>query len=252
MSVRGLFIGINRYGGGNDLAGCVNDARDLAQALNLGSTHRLLLDKQATRETVCDGVRTLVASLRPKDWGVITFSGHGTYVVDLDGDEPDARDEALVCADRELILDDEFASLLSGRHKDARLLVITDCCHSGTVNRLLRPSEPVPGARPRFLPPSSSRARRTRRNTLYRPTLSGVVHFAACRDSEYAFDAVFGERANGAFTRALVDALVKLPKRATIGELFKAVSMRLPSRKYPQHPTKNVGRGLLSERIPRA
>src|SRR5512132_1850851 len=97
MTKTALCIGINDYPGtGSDLAGCVNDARDWADAL----TERffeteLMLDAQATGEAIRDGIRRKLGGAQSGDVVVITYSGHGTWVPDDDGDEPDHRDEAL-------------------------------------------------------------------------------------------------------------------------------------------------------------
>ena len=60
-----LCSGVNRYGGGMDLAGCVNDARDWA-ALAADFVPRAdvvtLQDKQATREAILAGIADRIAA----------------------------------------------------------------------------------------------------------------------------------------------------------------------------------------------
>src|SRR4051812_22407833 len=158
MRKTALCIGINDYpGSGNDLAGCVNDARDWAEAL----TERFfetetLLDAQATGDAIRDRIRRKLGGALAGDVVVITYSGHGTRVPDRDGDEPDHRDEALCPYDTMTagpLVDDELYDLFAERERGVRVVLISDSCHSGTVARLAQSTRP--GAdRVRFLPPS--------------------------------------------------------------------------------------------------
>jgi hypothetical protein len=70
---------------------------------------------------------------------VLFYTGHGASVTDRSGDEVDGRDEVMVF-DNSYILDDELASLLKiyrlplmRRNPEARTILISDCCHSGTI-----------------------------------------------------------------------------------------------------------------------
>jgi uncharacterized caspase-like protein len=77
---------------------------------------------------------------------VITFSGHGTYVPDTNGDEIDGLDEALCPYDLQTggaaLIDDEINTLFSARQGGVRLLLISDSCHSGTVTREAAAADP--------------------------------------------------------------------------------------------------------------
>lgn len=63
---------------------------------------------------------------------VIYYSGHGTYFNDKSGDETDGRDEAFVFKDA-AILDDDLNTLIRTANKDCELLLLSDCCHSGSI-----------------------------------------------------------------------------------------------------------------------
>lgn len=75
------------------------------------------------------------------DWFIYFYAGHGTQVPDLDGDESDGFDEALVLVSPQgrigrphCLIDDELADVLCKYlHPDAHMLIITDCCHSGSI-----------------------------------------------------------------------------------------------------------------------
>ena len=70
----------------------------------------------------------------------IHYSGHGSQVEDLNGDEPqDQLDETIVPQDGRTegvpdITDDELEALLS-QLKTSQAVVVLDSCHSGTATR---------------------------------------------------------------------------------------------------------------------
>ena len=61
------------------------------------------------------------------------------------------------------------------------------------------------------------------------------VLFSGCKSSEYSYDATFGGRANGAFSKFAIDALKSL-NNPTYAELYAEIRKDLPSRDYPQTP----------------
>ncbi len=237
-------IGINTYGGGSDLAGCVNDARDWGAVLaQRGFTTRTLLDRQATRAGIIKALKEAVAAGADGDLLVVTYSGHGTWVPDRNGDEPDRRDEAWCPADVRhagVILDDELAAIFA--KAKARVVILSDSCHSGTITRLYGGDE-SDTRRIRFLPPYligiSMQAIDTAVRS-FRPQareLGDVLLLSGCQDWEYSYDASFNGRANGAFTRVAINTLATLPRATTkYGDWFRAIRRTLPSRQYPQTP----------------
>jgi hypothetical protein len=247
--MRALVIGINDYPGHDaDLAGCVNDANDIAAMLRArGCEPVMLLDRQATKQAIVTEMISLVTSLTAEQVGFISFSGHGTWVPDRDGDELDRRDEALVPADvvdeSGLILDDQVDSIL-GLNRKSRLVLVTDSCHSGTVQRLF--GTPGQRRRRRFLSPayfldevSLSRAQALQsaglgRKPARRQPRPNVIHYGACSDRETAADAVFDGRANGAFTYYFLRALQAT--NPTYKQVHVSVREHLPNWDFDQTP----------------
>src|SRR5262245_57486258 len=140
MAKKALCIGINDYPGTrNDLAGCVNDAHDWSAALQArGFAVTTLLDAQATKAVLVGAIESLIGGAVGGDSLVVTYSGHGTFVPDAQGDEPDARDEGLCPYDIDrgnVLLDDEIHALFRRRAPHVRLVLVSDSCHSGTVIR---------------------------------------------------------------------------------------------------------------------
>jgi hypothetical protein len=243
---RALCIGINDYPGtGSDLRGCVNDADDWAAELTRRDFDvRTLLDAAATGDGIRAGIRERIDAAAGGDTVVITFSGHGTWVPDLGGDEPDRRDEALCPYDVEShgpLLDDELFELFLDRPRGVRVVLISDSCHSGSVTRYAPPTGS--GSRLiRYLPPEvflteseTAAARRLARPARGRPRHSALL-LSGCQDAEYSYDATFAGRPNGAFTYVALAALRRLGEQATYQHWMAEIRMALPSQDYPQQP----------------
>ncbi len=264
MSKKALCIGINNYPGTHmDLSGCVNDANDWAAALSeRGYSVTKLLDTQATKAAMVAAMNGLLASAAAGDDVVISFSGHGTYQPDSDGDEIDGLDEALCPHDIQTgggaLTDDEIRVIFANRKLGVKLLFIADSCHSGTVNRAA-PSEPEADApRPRFMPMGNwmpaDQLPRTRAGNLMTqiavqpnrvsPFVSvmlkqqGDLLLSGCKEgpNNYSYDAKIGGRFNGAFTYYALKTLKTLPANASYADWHAAICGYLPSSSYPQSP----------------
>jgi hypothetical protein len=244
-----LVVGINDYPGTNsDLSGCVNDAGDWSKALADRGFHvEMLLDRFATKANIVKAMRDLVRWTRYGDIAVITYSGHGTWIPDEDYDEPDRRDEALCpydIMDGQLIVDDEIAEIFSYKRYGARIVLISDSCHSGSVQRLFL--DPARHRKIRFLPPEtflSGRAlqRAEKAFELFPKPIAKsrrsepAILLSGCRDDQYSYDAYINGRFNGAFTRHAIDSLSRT-EVGTYDDWMAAIRQRLPSDDYPQTP----------------
>lgn len=253
---KALCIGINDYPGtGSDLAGCVNDANDWAHALgSRGFSVDTLLNRAATRAAIRNEIGSLVSSANSGDLVVIQFSGHGSFVPDLDGDEPDGTDECLCPHDvrkNGYITDDEMFELFSLAARGVRVVMVSDSCHSGTIARFQPIVTPptvrgrsAPQRKVRFLPPSAFLGRsamaklgeRRMKRASSPPGRYAGLSLSGCQDSEYSYDAYFMGRPNGVFTFAALSTLAKLRKHATYRDWHKAIRRVLPSQQYPQSP----------------
>jgi len=248
MTYKALCIGINDYPGtDNDLSGCVNDAQDWAAELKgRGYAVDMLLDGQATHEAMTGAIGDLIDDAQPGDTLVFTYSGHGTWVPDSSGDEPDGRDEALCPHDIATVgalLDDEIRELFDRRGPGVRILLISDSCHSGSVTRGAEDDLDPGGPRARFLPLSAWMPPSDLPPVVSRPrTLvsglkrsGGDLLLAGCQDTEYSWDTSFRGRPNGAFTYYALKTL-RDQKPATYDAWFNAIRSYLPSSRLPQSP----------------
>lgn len=240
-----ICFGCDDYSGKeNDLAVCKADARAFAKLFG----GPVIADRKVTRTNFVSSVKKWAASVPvwkgPIDYGFASFSGHGTFLPDDNGDEADGRDECLVMADLRTVRDDEFKQLLDARRASARLVIVTDSCFSGTVYRRLHiEHEPL---RARYLAPANigrNDYKLRKRATEKTAALTNVVHFAACSDFEFAYE---GEH-NGVLTGALVEAY---DPQMQIGEWFNAAAKIVAKSGYPQHPQINCSASALKWPVP--
>ena len=142
---RALLIGINRYKNLPSLNGSINDVQTMRQVLTtqwgFPSHHvTMLTDEAATRAGMLAAFERFIKEVGSHDTVYIHYSGHGSQVADLNGDEADDHlDETLVPHDGRTgsvpdITDDELDEIFS--HLKARTaLIVLDSCHSGTATR---------------------------------------------------------------------------------------------------------------------
>jgi hypothetical protein len=150
---------------------------------------------------------------------VFYYSGHGSRRRDLDGDELDGYDETLALYDRQ-VLDDDLHRIWLRFAPGVRLVMISDCCHSGINSR-----------DPHAAGPDSAPAE---------PIASGLdsgfqaqlTNLSGCRDDQQSF----GGRTGGIFTTALVEACRGGQAFAGYKALFDAV---LPDITTNQQPLNN-------------
>lgn len=149
---RALLVGVGQYAvPGIDLPGIDLDIERMRETLTVMGFEdrqiRSLIDSQATSRKVIGEFRSwLRDGVNAEDRVVFYFSGHGSNVPDLSGDEDDGVDEVLLAHDvrrvtREgkrtligVIDDDTMASLIAGIPSN-NIWIIVDACHSGTVTR---------------------------------------------------------------------------------------------------------------------
>lgn len=252
MAKRSLHIGINDYPGTNqDLRGCVNDAKDWQQALGQRGfgDQALLLNQQATKANIVAALEKIVGATGSEDLAIITYSGHGTWIPDTNGDEPDGRDEAWCAHDAgkgNLVTDDELYDIVAERERGARIVLLSDSCHSGSVSRFAGwlDDEKDEGKRTiRFLAPEHHLTEKQKRTAVHfqqAPVRSRVKNAAlcisGCRDHEFSYDATFRGRPNGAFTFVALRALQQLPETANYQDWWRLIRRQLPSVSYPQTP----------------
>ncbi len=140
---RSIHVGVNRldathYGDAFPLGACENDARALETvAASLGYQTVVLLTEQATTANFCASVRQAANGLFAGDTLMLTFSGHGSQVVNTSPDEEDDMMDETLCFFDRMLIDDELFLLLGELRAGVQVIAIYDSCHSGTVTKKL-------------------------------------------------------------------------------------------------------------------
>ena len=240
-----LCIGIDAYAAPNTLQGCVNDSQEwegLFRGMNCTVT--ALRNEAATRATITKTLSDHVSQLKARDVFLFQYAGHGTQFDDDTGDEPDGKDEALCPVDMMtagFIRDDEIRAILNRVPAGALAIGFMDCCHSGSITRMMRDLKigDANNKRPRAIDPTPEMIavhRRTRKGgrTLAPQTRRDIL-FAACRDDQVAFETgghgdytklavpIFGQPGNG-LTNLAVQKLIQ----KAFGKAFGAGTRQNP------------------------
>lgn len=238
-------VGIDRYRS-RPLSGCVADAQRWSAVLrDAGFEVTQLFDEAATRSAILSAMERLIRNASSGDLLAFQYSGHGTQVVDRTADESDGYDEAFVPIDGEtgqLLLDDDIAKVLARVPRGVTLTLFMDCCHSGTISRFAADAVPAgPDEHVRYLPltPEMVAAHDAFRagmpstgSAAAEESLPGVVHFAACRDAEYAWES----QGQGDFTRAATAALASAIAGRMSNEAFIEAVAGEVWKRGRQHP----------------
>lgn len=137
-----LHIGLNavnpeHYAGWDgQLNACEADAQSMAEiAISQGFETKILLTQDATRQTFEDLMKEYAEKADEGDIFLLSYSGHGGQLPDLNGDEDDNLDETWCLYDSE-ISDDEIHNMYCTFKINVRILVFSDSCHSGTVAKV--------------------------------------------------------------------------------------------------------------------
>lgn len=237
MNAHTLHIGTNYTGTMSELYGCENDARLLfSRCKEKAASCEILISKDAVRSEIIRAFRKVLHRLEPGDIAFVSFSGHGTQEPDDNGDEVSGFDQAFVCADFELIYDDELAPVIDDRPRNTWVVALLDCCHSQSLHRGIGPHR-------RSIP--FNRCKRHSRGPAYpNPrALRNCGFIAGCEEGWYSYDGEFDGKNFGALTYYTDKAFGELKRGATFNDLFQKVGGKrpkgfLPSADYPQQPTR--------------
>lgn len=233
-----VVVGINKYGGGNDLAGCVNDARAWAALLEAkGYEVHLLLDADATAANIRQECKLLKMARVPGDKIAFVDSSHGTQYEDPS--EPDGLMEALCPVDcmtdwpNTLISAKEMRRWLTDVPDGVEVTIIGDLCHSGVDVRGLAKSK-----RKYLAPPKPVAAGRKVSKAGVWPTRDArplLAFWAGCSESGTCADTEVNGVACGAFSYAIHKAMKDAPA-AKLSDASAKVAEWLRVNGYEQVP----------------
>lgn len=254
-----LTIGLNavdpkHYAGwAGELNACEADAADMADiARTRKYTVKTLLTKSATRAKVAAEIAKAARTLKAGDIFLLTYSGHGGQLPDLNDDEPDGQDETWCLYDGEQV-DDELYGMLGKFAKGVRVLVFSDSCHSGTVVKAAyfqgtsaaRSGGLASSAvRYRAMPPDVALRTYRQNKRFYDPILlakdrkkaigkvkASVLLFSGCQDNQLSSDGDF----NGLFTGTMMSVWNRGRFRKDYKAFHKAIVRRMPPDQTPNY-----------------
>ncbi len=228
-----VLIGINYVGTNNELNGCINDANHLKTFLvdkcGYLPTNILMLaddgvNSKPTKQNIINSFNTLISKAVNEQFTELwlSYSGHGSYVTDTNGDENDGRDEALCPVDfatSGFIVDDfVYENLVCKLPQSATLFSIMDACHSGTVYDL----------------PYLYTQTYTTNNTNNKHVAT-VVSISGCRDDQTSADAYIASNYEGAMTWSFLNALANAKYNINLVDLVNNMRVLL-AQDYTQVP----------------
>jgi metacaspase-1 len=247
MAKRALLVGLNAYPDpANTLRGCLNDVRQMFRllcdhfAFDGGTDVRTLTDRRATTAGIKSGLGWLVEGARAGDLLVFHYSGHGSQVPDVHGDErTDGLDEILCPYDLDWdapFTDDDLHDAVRGVPAGVNLTVVLDCCHAGTGLRDVRRwrSIPAPGlggsavAAPARAVPVRRLGEKAARD--------GAILVAACREDQVSADAYIEGDYHGALTFYLCQAIAEAGYLLSYPELVRRLGGGLGAEGFDQEP----------------
>ena len=235
VSKKALLIGINYYNTANELSGCINDAKNLETRLSKNGFSKIdiLTDNSAIKPTkvnILNGLKTLLIQSKPGDLLFFSFSGHGTLIADENNDEKDGKDEGIVTIDHDLIVDDLFNETIKTYLKsNVTLVVIMDCCHSGTILDL------------KYQYLDSDDYNNNTLNEANNETNGEVIMISGCRDSQTSADAFIEKTSQGAMTWALLQTL-NGEETLSWKDLLQKMRVTLKSARFDQIPQLSSGK----------
>lgn len=187
---KGLIIGINYIGSKYELKGCIPDAfliQDLLQKKGYKDLTVLtdLTEIKPTKENIISSIEKIISEVKEGDELFFSFSGHGSFIKDKNGDEIDGKDELFVTLDMKGIIDDEFVKIFQKIPKNIKTIVFMDCCHSGTLLDL-----------PYSLYKSKFKTIQNNKNKFNAP----ILLISGCRDNQYSLETKINGKPQGYLT----------------------------------------------------
>ena len=200
-----------------------------------------LLDEQATYQNITNQLSTFTNQTKKGDVVYLHFSAHGQPVEDLNGDEEDGWDEAIVPIDayknykkgvyegKKHLLDDQLNTYIKKlRTKIGTtgfLYVVIDACHAGTSSRAN--NETVRGTKVGFTYNNKVFKPSTQKKSHYKveatPKMSHVMYLEACRPDQVNMEIKVDGKRYGPLSYNIAQALQTKPLSANGNDFLNQV-----------------------------
>jgi hypothetical protein len=188
-----------------------------------------------TGANILEALKRAVNDSEPGDTLYVHYSGHGSHVEDVNGDEKDGQDECICPVDFDyskencgFIIDDVLNDVLVKNLKHGvKLRVCFDSCHSGSALDL--PYHWVSSDKFEIENDSSEVGK-------------DIVFISGCQDDQTSADSKFNNKAAGALSWSILNALYdikksgKFSKTWTWEEFIHMLRISLKKERYEQVP----------------
>lgn len=237
MGKYALLIGINYRNTESELNGCVNDVANmkgfLLEHMSLSAENITILTEdqptQPTKKNILNAIQQVIATINDRAvthgeesdlW--FHYSGHGSHVHDLSGDELDHQDEVLVpldYAENDMITDDLMNELFHKLTDKCHVFCLFDCCHSGTMLDL------------QYHYNGSHTVTENRQ-----AMTAQIAMISGCMDSQTSADAWIDRTWSGAMTWAFLKSIECMNYEGTYIQLLDHMRHHLKEAEYDQIP----------------
>jgi metacaspase-1 len=262
----------NHYGGWDGaLTACEFDANDMESlARSRGFETSKLLTADATSSAIIQGIESTAGELEAGDIYFLTYSGHGGQVPDTNGEgETDSSDETWLAYDRQIV-DDELYELWAKFKPGVRIVVLSDSCHSGTVNRDITAPVPDPVATAEEAAKQSPRFRALPRDKMIETYEANadlydgiqgrvasstssesevgatVLLISGCQDEQLSRDGF----KNGAFTGKLLEVWDDGAWEGKYSSFHEAIRSQMPDDQQPNYNPVGASNSAFEEQDP--
>ena len=244
MSKKAVLVGCNYYNTPNQLNGCINDIINIRNMLinvyGYSSSNIIMLHDNTdpdfiksnglpTYSNIINNLTNLVSSSSSCSEIWFHYSGHGTYIKDMNRDETDGRDECIVPVDYDnsgFIVDDTILSIIKKTDSKCRSILLFDSCFSGTVCDL-------PYVFTSF--PTYYKWEKANRTVI--PNKQ-IYMFSGCKDNQTSEDA-YSDSTNeyfGALTQTFIDCLKSSNYSANLLTLHRDMCNSIKTNGFTQIP----------------
>lgn len=233
-SKHALLIGCNYNDSQYKLNGCINDVKNVQTLINKYGFNNITLltdetEQKPNKSTILNEFTKLLMNSNSGDLLFFSFSGHGSYVLDKNGDEKDGYDELIVPLDFNAITDDEIKTIIQTYLKpNVTLFSLFDCCFSGTVLDL------------KYQYLDSLNYDNYTENNNTNDTHGNVLMISGCTDEQTSADAFINNISQGAMTWSFIKSVNNNPNLSW-RELIKSMRDLLKNSKYEQIPQLSTG-----------
>lgn len=253
---KAYLVGIDKYKS-SPLVGCANDIKDFISFLkkNCGFTCwgiRKTKNRRAKKSRIIKRLKWLLKDMKSGDNLFFFYSGHGTYIPDLNGDEVDGYDEAICPWDSvvkydikedNFLIDDEFDEIFKNIPDGVKLIWISDSCHSGSLEKTIGYTDKFLVLPDRFKKPTVEDKPKNIRKSLFNSL--NLVMISGCKEDQTSACDYFDNRPNGVLTYYLLKELSSSDGlNITLEELVNRATVKIKTAGYKQDP-QIYGGGIL-------